>query len=196
MSIKVTKMKYIPLNKFPEYDENPFMENAIQEINEHSVKKKVFIKGNKSVLTQVINDNGEIVAHSAFLKTIEVDESQFVKVYLSRFGAFYELNKSSIKVFGYILNKCIIPNKDIFYIDFDEAKAFTGYSANNIIRAGLSCLVQQGIIARSTNPYKYYLNALVFFNGDRITFADSYIKRRKKAIESSTSQLSIWPNEK
>ncbi len=22
-------MKYIPLNKFPEYDENPFMENAL-----------------------------------------------------------------------------------------------------------------------------------------------------------------------
>jgi hypothetical protein len=189
-------MKYVPLNKFPEHEENPFMENAIREIHDHSVKKKVFVKGNKSVLNQVINDNGEIVAHSAFLRTIEVDESQFVKLYLSRFAAFYDLSKAAIKVFGYILNKCVIPNKDIFYIDFDEAKEFTGYSANNIIRTGLSCLTEQGIIARSTNPYKYYINPLVVFNGDRITFADSYIKKRKKPVKTEdTNQLSIWPQE-
>ena len=42
-------MKYIPLNKFPEYDENPFMENALDEINKHSIQKKVFVRGNKSV---------------------------------------------------------------------------------------------------------------------------------------------------
>ena len=188
-------MKYIPLNKFPEYDENPFMENALQEISRHSIKKKVFVRGNRSVLNQVINDNGEIVAHSAFLRTIEVDESQFVKVYLSRFAAFYDLNKAAMKVFGYIHTKCVIPNKDILYIDFGEAKDFTGYSANNIIRAGLSCLVEQGIIARSTNPYKYYMNPLVVFNGDRITFADSYIKKKKKITDSNKNQLSIWSEE-
>jgi len=188
-------MKYTPLNKFPEYNENPFMESAIHEISEHSVKKRVFIKGNKSISNQVINDNGEVVGHSAFLRTIEVDESQFVKLYLSRFAAFYELNKSSIKVFGYILTKCIIPNKDTFYIDFDEAKEITGYSSNNVIRAGLSSLVEQAIIARSTNPYKYYINPLIVFNGDRITFADSYIKRRKKQIKDDTNQLSIWSPE-
>jgi len=146
-------MKYIPLNKFPEYDENPFMENALQEINRRSIKKKVFVKGNRSVLNQVINDNGEIVAHSAFLRTIEVDESQFIKVYLSRFAAFYDLSKAAMKVFGYILTKCVIPNKDILYIDYDEAKNFTRYSANNIIRTGLSCLVEQGIIARFLTPF-------------------------------------------
>ncbi len=188
-------MKYIPLNKFPEFDENPFMENAVKEIGIHSVKKKVFVKGNRSVINQVINDDGEIVGHSAFLRTIEVDESQFVKVYLSRFAAFYELNKASIKVFGYIITKCIIPNQDIFYIDFDEAQQFTGYSANNLIRNGLSCLVEQGIIARSTNPYKYYINPLVIFNGDRITFADSYIKKRKKPSLPDVNQLSLWPTE-
>jgi len=57
-------MKYIPLHNFQEYEENPFMENAIREISEHSVKKKVFVKGNKSVVNQVVNNNGEVVAHS------------------------------------------------------------------------------------------------------------------------------------
>jgi hypothetical protein len=154
-------MKYIPLNTFPEFDENPFLEQAIQEIDEHTTKKRVFVKGNKSVINQVINNEGELVAQSAFLRTIEVDEAQFVKVYLNRFAAFYELTKAARKVLGYILTKCIIPNKDVFYIEFNEAKAATGYSADNIIRTGLSCLVEQNIIARSGNSFKYYLNPRV-----------------------------------
>jgi hypothetical protein len=55
--------------------------------------------------------------------------------------------------------------------------------------------VEQGIIARSTNPYKYYMNPLVVFNGDRITFADSYIKKKKKISDSNKNQLSIWSAE-
>jgi len=185
-------MKYIPLNTFPEHEDNPFVESAIEEIKEHTTKRKVFVRGNRSVINQVVNDNGEFVAHSAFLRTIEVDDSQFVKVYLSRFTAFYELKKPAIKVFGYILNKCIVPDRDIFYFDYDEAKIYTGYSGNNHIRTGLSSLIEQGIIARSTNPFKYYINPLVVFNGDRITFAESYVKRRTKKINDS-NQLSLWP---
>ena len=76
-----------------------------------------------------------------------------------------------------------------------KQRTLHGYSANNIIRTGLSCLVEQGIIARSTNPYKYYLNPLVVFNGDRITFADSYIKKKKKIPDTNKNQLSIWSDE-
>lgn len=185
-------MKYKPLNSFKEYDVNPFMESAIREISEHTIKKKVFVKGNKSVVNQVVNDNGEVVAHSVFLRAMEVDDTQFVKIYLSNFAAFYELNKSAIKVFGYILNKCVVPNQDVFYIDFEEAKKYTGYSGNNLIRSGLSSLIEQSIIARSTNAFKYFMNPLVVFNGNRITFANTYIRKRMKSADSAEEQLSLW----
>jgi predicted transcriptional regulator of viral defense system len=87
------------------------------------------------------------------------------------------------------LTKCIIPNRDVFYIDYEEAKQITGYSADNIIRTGLSSLVEQGIIARSRNPYKYYINPLVVFNGDRITFAETYIKRKSDSKSFINSKL-------
>jgi hypothetical protein len=182
-------MKYLPLHSFPEFEENPFLENAIQEIQEHTIRKRVFIKGNRSVVNHIVNDNGEIVGYSSFLRNIECDEAQFVKFYLSRFAAFYNLTKSARKVFGYILTKCIIPNRDVFYIDYEEAKQITGYSADNIIRTGLSSLVEQGIIARSRNPYKYYINPLVVFNGDRITFAETYIKRKSDSKSFINSKL-------
>lgn len=185
-------MKYKPLTKYREYDENPFMENAIKEISEHTVKKKIFMNGNKTVVNQVINTDGEVVAHSVFLRAIEVDESQFIKFYLSNFALFYEVNKPAIKVFGYIINKCVVQNNDVFYIDFNEAKAFTGYAGDNIIRSGLSCLIESGIIARSTNPFKYFINPMVIFNGNRVTFANTYIKKRKKNNDLNNDQLSLW----
>lgn len=185
-------MKYIPLNTFPEHDDNPFVENAIREIKEHKASRKVFIKGDRSLINQVVNDNGEIIAHSAFLKTKIVDDEQFVKVYLSKFKSFYDLKKNAIKVFGYIINKCIIPDRDTFYFDYDEAREYTGYTANNHIRTGLSSLIEQGIIARSTNPYKFFINPLVIFNGDRITFAESYVRRKTKQLEYD-GQLPLWP---
>jgi len=184
-------MKYIPLSEFPAYDENPFIEKAITEIQESTIKKKVFIKGNRSIMNHVINNDGEVMGYSTFLRNIEVDESQFVKFYLARFSSFFDLSKSAFKVFGYILNRCIIANQDIFYIDFEEAKKYTNYSADNHIRTGLSSLVEHGIIARSRNPYKYYLNPLVVFNGDRITFAETYIRKKKS---SSDKTKTLPPN--
>lgn len=185
-------MKYIPLKSYPEFEVNPFLEDAINEIEEKTVKKRIFIKGNKSVINHVINTDGQIVAHSAFIKTIEIDEAVFVKFYINKFSQFYDLTKSAKKVLGYILIKCIIPNKDIFYIDFQEAREITGYSSDNIIRSGLSSLVEHSIIARSTNSYKYFINPLVLFNGDRVSFALSYVKKRKNLSESDKNQLSIW----
>ena len=39
-------MKYIPLNKFPEYDENPFMENALtRDKADIQLKKRYLSKG-------------------------------------------------------------------------------------------------------------------------------------------------------
>ena len=72
-------MKYLPLNSFPEFEENPFLENAIQEIQEHTIRKRVFIKGNRSVVNHVVNDNGEVVGYSSFLRNIECDEAQSIK---------------------------------------------------------------------------------------------------------------------
>lgn len=183
-------MKYLPLNNFPEYDVNPFLEKAITEISEHTVKKKVYVKGNRSIINNIINDNGEMVGHSTFLKFIEVDDTQFVKVYLSRFSCFYDLSKSAFKVFHFIIERCIVPDRDIFYFEYEEAKTFTGYSANNIIRNGLASLIEHNIIARSKSSYKYYLNPMVIFNGDRITFAETYV-RKKKNVPNNVQNLKL-----
>jgi hypothetical protein len=169
-------MNYNKLNNHPEYEKNPFLEDAIKTVHEHSRNKRVFLKGNRSIINRVVDDNGEIVGHSTFVQNILVDEEQFIKLYTKGFSVFYELTIPARKVLGYIIQKCIVPDKDIFYFNFDEAKEVTGYSGDNSVRSGIANLISQGLIARTNRPYKYFLNIMVIFNGSRISFVNNYIK--------------------
>jgi len=171
-------MNYKKLSDFLEYDENPFLEDAIKQVNEHIRNKRVFIKGNRSITNYVVDDNGETVGQSAFVQNIQVDEDQFVKLYIKGFEAFYELTVPARKVLGYILQRCIIPDRDSFFFDIDAAKKVTGYIGENSIRSGIASLISHGLIARSKSSYKFYLNPLILFNGSRLSFVKTYIKTK------------------
>ncbi len=138
----------------------------------------------------IVDSSGDVRGCSAFLQFVEVDEEKFAKLYISQFAAFWELDKASIRIFGYILNN-LVKNKDIVYIDIDEALQYTGYTAKKTIFAGLAKLVSMGVIARSTNHMKYFINPLMFFNGDRVTFAKTFIRKKRKDKEVDKNQLSL-----
>jgi len=101
-------MAYQKIGHHPRYPTNPFIAKAIDEIE---IKKKTQIirPGNRSAIQQIVNDQGELTGHTAFLKYIEVDDEQFAKVFLSQFATFWELTKPAIRVFGYILNELYKP---------------------------------------------------------------------------------------
>lgn len=172
-------MSYKKINRYPTFESNPFIEETLKKISINIGRKRKFINGSKQITNRIVNYDGEIVGYSSFIRFVEVDEEKFIKVYIKEFAAFYDLTKSAKRVFGYIIERCIIPNKDVFYIDYDEAKQVTGYLSDNVIRSGISSLIENKIIARSKSPYKYYMNPLTFFNGDRISFAKTYIKNRE-----------------
>lgn len=171
-------MKYIRLKDLEQHEQNPFIEKAISQIK--TVRKtKHYSPTSKNEMQMIVNrETGEQTGETAFIKFVEVDEEKFAKVYLSQFSAFYELSKSAIKLFGYILNE-LKPNSDFFYFDIDDAMAVTGYKGKNTIIAALASLVKNSIIARSNKHYMYFINPMVVFNGNRITFAKSYVKKKK-----------------
>jgi hypothetical protein len=185
----------LSVSKLPQFEENPFVEVAIQQIDDNTVKKTQFINGNKGVENLVINQDGEVIAQSKFVRFIEVDEERFAKLYLSQFETFWELSKTAIRVFGYIVNN-LIPNKDVVYIDMQDILKYTNYKEEKSIYKGIAELVNAGIIARSTSFIKYFINPMVFFNGDRITFATTYIRQKqltkgKKKKYNDPNQLNL-----
>lgn len=184
-------MNYKKITDFDKHNSNPFVEKAIEDIK--VVKRTQVIRSRDKNDIQLIKDTqtGEINGHSAFMRFVEVDEEKFAKVYLSQFASFWDLSKPAIRVFGYILS-VLKPNQDNFIFELDTCMDYTQYKQKSMIFTGLANLIECGIIARSKYEYRYYINPLIVFNGDRVTFAKTYLKKKKKDL----NQLPLFEQEK
>lgn len=194
LNISVKKTTMYSLSKYELNKENPFLKDAVEQVQNNIVKKyKTASKtGEKAILKAYDENTGEVLGHTQFIRQIEVDEEQFTKFYLSNFSAFFDLKPSAYKVFGYILNQ-LIPNKDEFMFLLDECMEYTNYKAKSSIFQGLGQLVESGIIARGKTDFLYFINPMVAFNGNRITFAKTYVKKQKsKKKEIDPMQVNIF----
>lgn len=176
------------LSEFEKFESNPFVEKAIQEV-QISKRYRSDTATDKRAVLQAINPNtGEVLGHTMFVRHVEVDEEKFTKVYLSQFQSFWELNKAAIRVFGYIMSK-MVPKQDKVEFRLSECMEFTKYSTKKPVYEGLTALINAEIIARGYNEHVYFINPLVTFNGDRVSYVRTYVKRRKELID--TNQLSL-----
>lgn len=183
------------LSVFKRNYKNPFIEQAIEQINNNIVKKyKTATKtGERAILKAFDEKTGEILGHTQFIRQIEVDEEQFTKIYLAQFSAFFDLKPQAIKVFGYIMTK-LVPKQDMFPFFVNECLEYTKYKNKKSIYDGLSNLVSSEIIARGPSDSFYFINPMVAFNGDRVTYAKTYVKKKKKEGEKNNPkhQLDIF----
>ena len=173
--------------------ENPFMKQAVEQIKNTIVKKYKNSAGygEKAVL-KAVDDNGEVVGHTTFIRQVEVDEQQFTKFYLAQFSQFWDLKSQAIRVFGYIMTK-LTPKQDMFIFLMSDCLEHTGYKGEKSIYIGLASLLENNIIARGPSDSLYFINPMVAFNGDRVTFAKTYIKKQKrKAKKIDPMQTNIF----
>lgn len=189
-------MGELTIRDFQKNSENPFLKQAVEKVNNNIVKKyKTASKtGEKAILHAYDPQSGEVLGHTSFIRQIEVDEEQFTKMYLSNFSKFFDLPASAIKVFGYIMT-VLLPKKDIFYFILDDCMKYTGYKSHKSIHQGLAFLLKAEIIARGKTEYIYFINPMVAFNGDRITFAKTYVKKQKtQQIDPNQGNLFLEPD--
>lgn len=178
--------KYNKVRDYESHQTNPFVEKAISDIK--IIKKNQVVKSqDRSEIQMIVNQSGEVEGHTAFMRFVEVEEDKFTKVYLNQFHSFWDLSKSAIRVFGYIMT-VLIPKKDWFYFDMTDCLKYTKYSTEKSVFEGIGSLIENGIIARSESHIKYYINPLVIFNGDRVSFAKTYIKKKKQENNSAEVQ--------
>ena len=172
-------MAYSKLTKHKQYKENPFIPDAIE--NMQVVKRTQMMNASsKDAIHYVVNQGtGEVDGYSAFMRIVEVDEERFAKLYLAELGALWELSKPAIRVFTYVVNT-MIPNRDTITFAIEECMEYTGYKSTKSVFAGLSQLIDHGIIARTTKHWQYFVNPMIVFNGSRVTFARTYVKKKRK----------------
>ncbi|AUD07058.1 RepA protein [Spirosoma pollinicola] len=186
-------MKYKPIKALPSFEENPFVEKAIQDVK--IIKRQQIIRPkNRDEVQQIVSTDGEVTGYSSFTRFIEVDEEKFTKLYLSQFANFWELSKPAIRVFGYILT-VLQPKKDDFIFDMEDCLSYTKYAQRNHVVSGLSNLIECQIIAKSNKDYKYFINPLMVFNGDRVAFTKMYVKKKKDKEKLDSNQLDLFRQE-
>lgn len=184
--MKVTRKR--KLSDFELNKENPFAKQALVNIGNALVSKSV--KGtnkDESAILKGVDNNGEILGNSVFIRNKTVDTENFTKFFLAGFKAFFDLKPASIKVFGFILEQ-LKPNQDSFMFFMDDCKEQTGYSEVSIFRA-LGELCSAEIIARGRFDVEYYVNPMCVFNGDRVTFATTYINKNFPTYKTSQRTL-------
>jgi hypothetical protein len=181
---------YKKITDYASFDENPFMDNAVNDIR--VIKKTQIVRPkNSSEIQQIVAQGGEVTGYSAFMRFIEVDEERFAKVYLNQFASFWDLPNTAIRVFGYVINT-IKPKQDTFTFDLEDCLSYTKYKTKKSVFEGLSALIECIIIARGNRHYKYFINPLVVFNGDRVAFTKMYVKKKKDKEKPGINQLDLF----
>lgn len=119
----------------------------------------------------IVSEQGEILAPAGFHEVVEVDKTQFVKLYINGVKAFKELTGAGTKVFE-ILYMAVQqqPGQDkitMHYAGIDQL--ITPISRATFSR-GMAELLKKGFIAESMVPSQYFLNIDYLFNGNRLAF--------------------------
>lgn len=176
------------LSSMKMHKENPFAEQALVHIGNAIVSRKTMgANKDEGAILKAIDGNGQILGNTVFMRNKTVDEEQFAKFFFAGFRAFFDLKPASIKVFGYIL-KQLKPNSDEFMFFVDECIEATKYSTSTIYKS-LGELCAANIIARGKAEFLYYINPLVVFNGDRVTFATTYINKNYPKYHTTSGTL-------
>jgi len=150
---------------------NPFIAQAA--INSKTGTKRLSNK--KGDKYMIISEHGETIAPAGFHEVVEVDKTQFVKLYVNGVKAFQGLKSAGGKVFELIYRAVQdSPGTDRIWLHFMEIEqAITPISRATFDR-GMTELLEKGFIAESTTPGQYFLNIDYLFNGNRLAFVKEY----------------------
>ncbi|NOJ29400.1 MAG: hypothetical protein DA328_04450 [Nitrososphaeraceae archaeon] len=186
---------YSGIQEYERNDKNPFIDDLSKKIE--IKKRKEFLNQhtegkNKKAVQFVIDQDGEQVAISTFVQYKEVDPETFTKIYNAELQAFWNLSKSAIKLFTFITH-VLEPRKDTFIFRIHEAMEFMGYTSKAPIYQGLSGLLGANFIARTLYENEYYINPLIFFNGDRAAFVKVY-RNKNNNTKFTNPYLNAYDN--
>ena len=180
------------ITKAPVYDENPFVNKMMGEVKiKH--KTQTLRSSNRDTEILLVNQDSEVMGHSAFMRRVEIDEDKFAKVYINQLAALWDLNKASIKVLSYILT-VLKPNDDRVYFDINDCLKYCEWTGRQTVYNGLIGLINASIIARTKDNRFFYINPSIVFNGSRVTFITTYTKRKKtQALENPDQKKLSFP---
>lgn len=174
------------LKEVVKHKNNPSIQRALNE----TVKGYRLVKSQADDTNITVTNNKEEtskeVASLVFSMKQEVDKSQFVKLFISGFGALSNLKVGAKLLFEYVFS-LIQENvgKDrlyinyVYYVDFCQNEEIQPVSKATFYR-NLNELLENEVLYATETPCWYYINISYVFNGDRLTFLKEYVLKQDK----------------
>jgi hypothetical protein len=175
-------------SEFPSVSINPFNIDLGEVIKEKEVIGGCEMLAVKDYFN---TDTGEITKGSKkaliSYKKKEVDDEQFLKIYLDRFKELYGLSMSAIKVFGYFMMQMQLPankNRSIIYFNLKDCMMFCKYKQHNMVYDGLVELIRNRFIAKCSSPENHYwVDSRTVANGNRKIIIVNEYNLKDKQLE-------------
>jgi hypothetical protein len=170
---------------YPIYDFNP---SLLDSLPTRIKPKKPSIMGESYMMSK---DN-EILARGAmaFVEEQEVDNEQFVKIYLAGIRQYGQLSKSGAIMFEYVyrdLSGQTGKGRDTVAINYLLAQRWMESLTRRTYERGIKELLDKNFIFRSLTSDHYFVNVRYMFNGDRLILAKQYIRKSDDSSESNLS---------
>jgi hypothetical protein len=170
-----------------QYESNPFVGSAVANTKQ-GVKRISNKTGDRMMV--VSENSGEVVAPAGFHQIVDVDKTQFVKLYINGVKAFKDLTGAGTKVFE-VLYMEVQNNigKDVIYLSFSEIDQRITPMGEATFYRGMKELIEKGFIAESITQNKYFLNPDYMWNGDRLAFVKEF--RKTPRSKATTEQIDV-----
>ena len=87
------------------------------------------------------------------------------------------------------------PKNDMIIFDRRKCLEYTQYKSTKPYTKDWQSSYKSEIIARGPNEYNWFINPLIVFNGDRVSFTKTYVRKKtlaaQKKEEAEKRQLSL-----
>jgi len=185
---------YKKLTDYPSNRENPFLEKAVAEMKVSIKRQSIRPKNRGGEANLMLVDGlGEEHGEATFVRQIEVDEEEFTKLFRKGVAQVSGLSTRGTKVWLYICDQ-LKPGLTSIHFMYSQCLEHTGYKTRSNIASGIAELLEASIIARSQESSLYFINPAVMFNGNRVTFAKSYVKKQIAKKHPTQYELELNPH--
>lgn len=167
------------------YDHNPFVRSAAADTKIGT--KRLASKDGQRFM--IVSAEGEIMAPAGFHEVVEVDRTQFVKLYSNGVRAFAGLSPAGAKVFEVIYTAVAgQPGADRIWVHYKDVDQQATPMSPATFKRGMRELLEAQFIAESDRPGMYWLNVAFLFNGNRLAFIREYRTRPATDDRRNTDQ--------
>lgn len=156
-----------------EYEKNPFVKDALASTRTGT--RRISPTGTGKDKFMIVSDQGEIVAPAGFHEIVEVDKSQFVKLFAKGVRAFQDLSAAGGRVFELVFEQVQErPGKDQVFITYPSIDQTVNPISRATFDRGMRELLEKKFLAMTRVPGQYFFNIDYIFNGNRLAFIKEF----------------------